>query len=261
MTVSDAQKRANAKFEREKTRSIKIKLTMSTDADILAKLDAVGNKQGYIKALIRADLKKEERKDNDMTINIKDYVAPFYKTEPLDDKNLFFAVQKDLDDGWDVGSEDLDEALADLRSQGYGLIAIIEEDEKGVTSCIGEIEYDDVFDSNKNMLTDAEKEAREVVRQMSIDALAHEWDALHADSTYKRNYSHIDAGMWLGWILEELEKKDPDGYDRYQHECDHTKPMIWYFTDEDDAAGFPPHGLSQKDFEETLLTAIELDKK
>lgn len=62
MTVSDAQKRANAKYEREKTRSIRIKLTLSTDADILAKLDSVGNKQGYIKALIRADLKKEERK-------------------------------------------------------------------------------------------------------------------------------------------------------------------------------------------------------
>ena len=62
MTVSDAQKRANAKFEREKTRSIKIKLTKSTDADILAKLDSVGNKQGYIKALIRADLKKEGNK-------------------------------------------------------------------------------------------------------------------------------------------------------------------------------------------------------
>ena len=62
MTVSDAQKRANAKFEREKTRSIKIKLTKSTDGDIIRKLDSVGNKQGYIKALIRADLKKEERK-------------------------------------------------------------------------------------------------------------------------------------------------------------------------------------------------------
>lgn len=59
MTVSDAQKRANAKFEREKTRSIKIKLTISTDADILAKLDSVGNKQGYIKALIRADISKQ----------------------------------------------------------------------------------------------------------------------------------------------------------------------------------------------------------
>lgn len=59
MTVSDAQKRANAKYEREKTRSIKIKLTISTDADILAKLDAVGNKQGYIKALIRADISKQ----------------------------------------------------------------------------------------------------------------------------------------------------------------------------------------------------------
>lgn len=62
MTVSDAQKRANAKFEREKTRSIKIKLTKSTDADILAKLDAVGNKQGYIKKLIRDDLERDDLK-------------------------------------------------------------------------------------------------------------------------------------------------------------------------------------------------------
>ena len=62
MAVSDAQRKANAKYEREKTRSIKIKLTKSTDADILRKLDDVGNKQGYIKALIRADLKKEETK-------------------------------------------------------------------------------------------------------------------------------------------------------------------------------------------------------
>ena len=62
MAVSDAQRKANAKYEREKTRSIKIKLTKSTDADILRKLDDVGNKQGYIKALIRADLKKEGNK-------------------------------------------------------------------------------------------------------------------------------------------------------------------------------------------------------
>ena len=60
--VSEAQKRASAKFEREKTRSIKIKLTISTDADILAKLDAVGNKQGYIKKLIRDDLKRDDLK-------------------------------------------------------------------------------------------------------------------------------------------------------------------------------------------------------
>lgn len=62
MAVSDAQRKANAKYEREKTRSIKIKLTISTDADILAKLDAVGNKQGYIKKLIRDDLKRDDLK-------------------------------------------------------------------------------------------------------------------------------------------------------------------------------------------------------
>ena len=201
------------------------------------------------------------RKDNDMTINIKDYVAPFYKTENLDEKNLFYAVQENPADEWDVGSEDLAEALEDLRRQGCGLIAIIEEDEEGTTFCIGEIEYDDVFDAHQNVLTEDEKEAREAVREMDVEALAREWDALQADSLQHREYSHIDAGMWLGWILEELEKKDPDGYNRYQHEYDHTKPMILYFTDEDDSAGFPPRRLSQKDFEETLLTAIELDKK
>lgn len=66
MSVTDAQKRANAKFEREKTRSIKIKLTISTDADILAKLDAVGNKQGYIKKLIRDDLKRADLKKEEI---------------------------------------------------------------------------------------------------------------------------------------------------------------------------------------------------
>ena len=62
MAVPDAQRKANAKFEREKTRSIKIKLTLSTDADILEKLDLVGNKQGYIKKLIRDDLKRDDLK-------------------------------------------------------------------------------------------------------------------------------------------------------------------------------------------------------
>ncbi len=38
-----------------------MKLMHSTDADILAKLESVGNKQGYIKALIRADIAASAR--------------------------------------------------------------------------------------------------------------------------------------------------------------------------------------------------------
>ena len=41
----DAQK----KYDAENTIQIKLKLNMKTDADIVAKLDNVWNKQGYIK--------------------------------------------------------------------------------------------------------------------------------------------------------------------------------------------------------------------
>lgn len=57
---SDAQKRASAKYDAENTRQIKFKLNLKTDADILEKLDSVENKQSYIKALIRKDIKSRD---------------------------------------------------------------------------------------------------------------------------------------------------------------------------------------------------------
>jgi len=47
---------SSIRYDAENTRQIKMKLNLKTDADILAKLDSVPNKQGYIKALIRKDL-------------------------------------------------------------------------------------------------------------------------------------------------------------------------------------------------------------
>lgn len=47
-----------AKYDKAHTTMIPVKLNHKTDADILAKLDAVGNKQGYIKDLIRSDISK-----------------------------------------------------------------------------------------------------------------------------------------------------------------------------------------------------------
>lgn len=57
MPTSDAQKRAQIKYDAGQTVQIKMKLNKKTDADILRKLDSVANKQGYIKKLIRDDLK------------------------------------------------------------------------------------------------------------------------------------------------------------------------------------------------------------
>lgn len=59
MTVRESQKRATLKYDRENTRQIKLKLNNKTDNDIIQRLSNVGNIQGYIKKLIRADIDRE----------------------------------------------------------------------------------------------------------------------------------------------------------------------------------------------------------
>lgn len=54
--VSEAKKKANAKYDAAHTKQIMLKLNLVTDADILAKLDSMDNKQGYVKGLIRKDI-------------------------------------------------------------------------------------------------------------------------------------------------------------------------------------------------------------
>lgn len=53
---SEAQKRAQTKYAKEHCVQVNLKLNKSTDKDILDKLKAVENKQGYIKDLIRLDM-------------------------------------------------------------------------------------------------------------------------------------------------------------------------------------------------------------
>lgn len=63
--ASEALNRARAKYDKEKTTGIYLKLNKVKDADILEHLANIpaptdggeGGKQGYIKALIRKDMK------------------------------------------------------------------------------------------------------------------------------------------------------------------------------------------------------------
>jgi hypothetical protein len=55
--ASEAQKAATAKYDKENTIRLSLKLNKTTDADILEKLSQVESKQGYIKELIRKDIK------------------------------------------------------------------------------------------------------------------------------------------------------------------------------------------------------------
>lgn len=58
--TTTAQKAASAKYDRTNTRQISLKLNRTTDADILAMLDAQASVQGYIKRLVREDIARVE---------------------------------------------------------------------------------------------------------------------------------------------------------------------------------------------------------
>ena len=47
------------RYDAKNTKQIRLKLNLKTDADILEHLSKVGNMQGYIKELIRADINKD----------------------------------------------------------------------------------------------------------------------------------------------------------------------------------------------------------
>ena len=57
--MTPAEKRAKAKYDENNTIQVKLKLNIKTDKDILEALERSGNKQGYIKELIRKDLKEK----------------------------------------------------------------------------------------------------------------------------------------------------------------------------------------------------------
>lgn len=56
--ATEAQIRAQKKYDAANTKQFHLKFNRNTDWDIIEKLDNVSNMQGYIKKLIRADLNR-----------------------------------------------------------------------------------------------------------------------------------------------------------------------------------------------------------
>lgn len=54
------KKAYNTEYNKTRTTLFTVRLNLNTDADILAWLDKQPNKQGYVKALIRADMEKNK---------------------------------------------------------------------------------------------------------------------------------------------------------------------------------------------------------
>ena len=55
--ATEAQKKAVKKYNAVNVKMVSLKLNIKTDKDILEHINNVGNKQGYLKKLIRADIK------------------------------------------------------------------------------------------------------------------------------------------------------------------------------------------------------------
>lgn len=58
---TEAEKRASAKYDKEFAKGLYIKLNIRTDQDIIRWLWRQSNKQGAIKALIRADIARQQK--------------------------------------------------------------------------------------------------------------------------------------------------------------------------------------------------------
>ena len=57
--TTESQKRAKIKHAKKNVKQISLKLNINTDKAILAKLNSLKNRQGYIKELILKDIQKE----------------------------------------------------------------------------------------------------------------------------------------------------------------------------------------------------------
>ena len=51
--MTEAQKKATTKYDKNNTRIYSLKLNINTDKEIIEVLDSTGNVQGFIKGLIR----------------------------------------------------------------------------------------------------------------------------------------------------------------------------------------------------------------
>lgn len=59
--TSEARLRANIKYKVAHTERMSLELHKTKDAEIIAKLASVPSKQAYVKALIRADIAKQQQ--------------------------------------------------------------------------------------------------------------------------------------------------------------------------------------------------------
>lgn len=145
------------KYQKSHIQQMKFNFHKDNDADILAFLDALPNKQGYMKALIRADMARAKsestkpaqnilKEDKTMTYNpVTEPSNLFFDHDPArvtirgdqpaqnpDDPgvpaggNPWYAVVQNPDDNWSNGSFDLREAVRIAQNLEGAKILVID---------------------------------------------------------------------------------------------------------------------------------------
>ena len=85
--MSNSQTRATAKYDKDHTKAVMLKLNLIHDADILARLESVDSKQGYIKKLVRNDIRGSGQKHSLEAIRL--LIMPVVKKYGLTRVTLF----------------------------------------------------------------------------------------------------------------------------------------------------------------------------
>jgi hypothetical protein len=112
MPYSEAQKRATAKYVRANSRRVNVILSRKYDADIISKIESVGNIQQYIKTLVRADIAREKsenmKEDKNMeTYRIKQDKLTMWGSNADENTTLTRAEVEDLAREWEKPAEEL----------------------------------------------------------------------------------------------------------------------------------------------------------
>lgn len=132
-----AQKKASEKYDLQNTRQITLKLNLINDADILMKLDETENRQGYIKKLIREDLRRSGKILTQDSIRM--LLQPVAKKNKLEKVYLFGSYAR----GEATPDSDIDLMIEDNYSRSFREYQLIMDNLRKATGKeIDLVEYD-----------------------------------------------------------------------------------------------------------------------
>lgn len=142
--TSESKRSAQRRYDKKNTTQVLLKLNIKTDADVIGKLTSVDNKQGYLKELVRSDLR------NNSGIlpfdSLRLLVIPVAKKNKLDCVSLFGSYAR----GEAGSGSDVDLLISGGDYVGlFGFLEIKEQFEKALGKKVDLISRESL-DENKS---------------------------------------------------------------------------------------------------------------